>query len=109
MTLEPGHSMATVRRRFEAGTLGLEQLIVIAIEHSPQRPPLDLGFLAQPTLAPARAGEAQARDGNGIIGLFQAAGFGIGGTRGELDPLDRRASFSIYRWRLDDRAVIVDR
>ncbi len=106
MTLEPGHSMATVRRRFEADTLGQEQLIVIAIEHSPQRQPLDLGFLAQPTLPPTRSGETRAADGTGLIGLFEAAGFGIGGTRGGLDPLNRRASVSIYRWRLDGREAV---
>ncbi len=44
----------------------------------------------------ARAGEPE----------FEAAGFGIGGTRGALDPLDRRASVSIYRWRLDGRAAV---
>jgi hypothetical protein len=106
MTLEPGQSMATVRKRFEAGTLGLEQLVVIAVEHVQQSQALDLEFLAQPTLEPTRSGERKALDGTGLIGLFEAAGFGIGGTRRALDPLNRTASVSIYRWRLDGRAAV---
>ena len=100
MMLDPGQSMARIRKRFEADTLGQEQLIVIAVEHGQQGQPLDLGFLAQPTLPPTRSGETRAADGSGLIGLVEAAGFGVGGTRGALDPLDRRASVAIYRWRL---------
>lgn len=55
--LDPGQSMTTIRKRFEADTFGQEQLIVIAVEHGQQGQPLDLGFLAQPTLPPTRSGE----------------------------------------------------
>jgi len=100
MTLDPAQSIRTIRAEFGDKILGQEQIIVIAVERIRQQPPLDLGFLAQPTLDRTRAEKTMPRGGDDILGLFQEAGFGIGGIRGGLDPLDRRASVSVYRWRL---------
>jgi hypothetical protein len=58
--------------------------------------------LEQATLQRRRASESRQRRGDDIISLFQAAGFGIGGTRGELDALGRRAEVRVYRWQLVD-------
>jgi len=106
--LAPGERSETLTGTLTAGDgIALrqtEQLMVIAVEASPQRPPLDLGFLTQPGPPADRArARARARAGTGaddIMTLFESAGWGIAGRRGGLDPLHRRAGISSYFWRL---------
>lgn len=103
MTLEPGQSIESIGGTISGKIQGQEQIIVVAVEHLQQQAALDLGFLTQPRLEPRRASEDKQRPGDDIIGLFEAAGFGAGGTRGILLSGAREAAVAVYRWRLDSR------
>jgi hypothetical protein len=80
--LQPGKNWQSRAFRITAETVGREHAVLIAVEPGPT--PVSFAFLAQPSLASARAAMEQtrgARSASPFENLLQSAAFG-GATRG---------------------------
>jgi hypothetical protein len=102
--LAPGGKPLQIRGRVTADTVGLEHLVVIAVQAREMEEYANFCFLAQPGLEGARKvrGGGGARDLDSAVGrLFQRALYGRGATRGGLEAgTFEEIAFCLRSWRV---------
>lgn len=99
--LEPGSSLNVDDIEITDSTLGMERLILIAVEASwPQGERLDLSFLEQPSLSQTRS--AATPVDQQIDQLFRDAGFADYATRGAKTPTatSSRLGMRLFSWQV---------
>jgi len=79
-----------LRLTVDAGTRGLERLLLLAVPAEPQTPAVSLAFLEQPTLPRERGAQ------DDLSALFAQAGFGTSRSLPSAPP--RTANIRLYSW-----------
>lgn len=98
--IEAGASTRIAKFKIKANTVGLEQLVLIAVDAEPSSPASSFAFLSQPSIESTRAVTAGfARQP--LQDLFTRAGFGSQTTRGiamESEDNMGKGSMEIFSW-----------
>ena len=103
--LMPKGAPLKLRGKITSGTVGCEQLLVIATVPKPNAPPSNFAFLAQPTIEQARALEVnrgeQADFNSGLGQVFQTLAYG-GQTRGLTEDEVSTTLLHLVSWRVTE-------
>jgi hypothetical protein len=93
--IEPNGTV-TIKGQISDATVGIERLLLIAVQARPIADRFDFSFLAQPQLERTRSGTAGG-SAAGIDELFVEAGFG-GTTRGGRVQALERTEMQLVTW-----------
>ena len=93
--IPPGDSI-TRKAKVDAATVGLEQMLIIAMKA--QGPPVDFNWLAQPTLQRARSTAAVRGDQSPLGQLLEFVSYRAGGMRGLTAQEDAACSIQMLSW-----------
>ncbi len=109
--LSAGQTITTPRGRVTARTLGLEHMVVIAVQARPGEQPVDFSCLAQPTLpqAVARAAGTRSATIDSPLGrLLQFSLYRAGSERGMVRAALADHSLKVLSWEVAPAAARED-
>jgi hypothetical protein len=96
----PGQSVLGTRATVSATTVGMEHMVVIAVEAQSSQPPVDFGCLEQPTIEAIRTRGGEEPLDSPLGRLLKQALYAQGGTRG-LDATDvSRHALRVISWQV---------